>query len=385
MSDRVPFLDFGRIHAPLATELEAAMSRVLASGRYILGEEVEAFEREWAAACGARGAVGVASGTDAIALALLSSGAIAPGRGDEVVTSPLTAGYTALAVLAAGAVPVFADVDPETALVTAETVAAVLTPRTRAILPVHLYGQTVEMAALVTLAEVRGLVIVEDACQAHGAEYDAGVTRQGTAGAAKCAGALGRAGAHSFYPTKNLGGLGDGGALVSDDEDLLARARILRFGGQVRTYWHERAGMNSRLDELQAAVLRVKLRRLPAATAERRRLAARYLTGLAASRLGLPVAAAPGRHVYHLFVVRSQNRDRLRAHLERAGVQTLIHYPHPLHRQPAFAEFARGPLPVADSLAGSILSLPLYPGMADVAVDQVIAAVGDFPHGAEPE
>jgi dTDP-4-amino-4,6-dideoxygalactose transaminase len=377
---RVPFLDFASMHAPLRRELESAMARVLASGRYILGPEVDAFEREWAAYSGARGAVGVANGTDALQLALLASGAIVPGRGDEVVTSPLTAGYTALAILAAGAVPVFADVDPETALVTAESIERVMTPKTRALMPVHLYGQTVEMADLLALAAARGLAVIEDACQAHGAEYGLQAVAAHPAAAGKRAGALGRAGAHSFYPTKNLGGLGDGGALVSDDEELLARARVLRFGGQVRPYLHEIAGVNSRLDELQAAVLRVKLARLEAATAERRRLAARYLEGLAGTRLGLPAALAPGRHVYHLFVVRTAARDALRAHLESAGVQTLIHYPHPLHQQPAFAPYARGPLKAAESLVQSILSLPLYPGLADADVDRVIAALRSFPN-----
>jgi dTDP-4-amino-4,6-dideoxygalactose transaminase len=296
-----------------------------------------------------------------------------------VVTSSLTAGYTALAILAAGAVPVFADVDPETVLVTAGTVERVLTPRTRAVIPVHLYGQTVGMADLLALAAARGLIVIEDACQAHGAEYGPEVAAALPVATGKRAGALGRAGAHSFYPTKNLGGLGDGGALVSDDEDLLARARVLRFGGQVRTYRHEIAGVNSRLDELQAAILRVKLARLGAATAERRRLAARYHAGLAGTRLGLPVPLGAGRHVYHLFVVRSPEREALRAHLERAGVQALIHYPYPLHRQPAFAPYARGPLPGAEALADSILSLPLYPGLADALVDRVIAVISSFP------
>jgi len=377
---RVPFLDFGRMHAQFGSEIDAAMARVAASGRYILGPEVDAFEREWAAFSGSRGAVGVANGTDALALALLASGAVAPGRGDEVVTSPITAGYTALAILATGAVPVFADVDPETVLVTAESVERVLTPRTRALLPVHLYGQTTEMSDLLALAAARGLTVIEDACQAHGAEYGVRTEEAHPAAARKRAGALGRAGAHSFYPTKNLGGLGDGGAIVSDDEELLARARVLRFGGQVSTYLHEVVGVNSRLDELQAAVLRVKLARLAAATAERQQIAARYVAGLAGAPLGLPTPLGPGRHVYHLFVVRAAARDALRAHLERAGVQTLVHYPHPLHRQPAFAPYARGPLPAAESAVQSILSLPLYPGLPVEQVDRVIAALRSFSH-----
>jgi len=369
---RVPFIDMRRMHEPLAREIVEAVERVLASGRLILGPEVEAFEREWAAATGSGGAVGVASGTDAIALALLASGAVRPGQGDEVVTSPLTAGYTAIGILRAGGVPVFADIDPQTMLVTAATVEHALTPRTRALLPVHLYGQMVEMPDLLALAAARGLTLIEDACQAHGAAL--------AAGGRKRAGALGLAGAHSFYPTKNLGAIGDGGSLVSDDADLVARARTLRFGGQTRTYWHEEeAGFNSRLDELQAAILRAKLRHLEAWTTERRRLAARYVAGLARTGLGLPTTADPARHVYHLFVVRSSRRDELRTFLEERGVQALIHYPHPLHQQPAFARYARGPLPVAEAAARAVVSLPLYPGMADEEVDEVIDALRAFP------
>jgi dTDP-4-amino-4,6-dideoxygalactose transaminase len=335
---------------------------------------LEAFEREWSQWCGARGAVGVANGTEAITIALLASGAVQPGRGDEVVTSPLTAGYTALAILRAGAVPVFADIDPETLLITPASIEAVLTPRTSALLPVHLYGQMAEMEAILALAAARGIAVIEDACQAHGAAL--------TSGARKRAGALGLAGAHSFYPTKNLGAIGDGGAIVSDDEDLLARARVLRFGGQTRTYFHEdAAGMNSRLDELQAAILRAKLTHLEAWTEERRRLAAHYLAGLSGLANGgieLPRRVDPVQHVYHLFVVRSGRRDELKGFLAERDVQALIHYPQPLHRQPAFAAGARGPLPVAEAAARSVLSLPLYPGMPDTELDQVIEALRAF-------
>jgi dTDP-3-amino-3,4,6-trideoxy-alpha-D-glucose transaminase len=375
---QIPFVDFRRQDPALRAEIEAAMARVVASGWYILGPEVEAFEREWAAACGAKGAVGVANGTEAITIALLASGAVEPGRGDEVVTSALSAGYTALAILRAGAVPVFADVDPETALVSRESLERALTPRTRALLPVHLYGQMVDLAAIGELAAARGLVVIEDACQAHGASLDQ--SRLGDAGG-KRAGAYARAGAHSFYPTKNLGGIGDGGALVSDDEGLIARARVLRYGGQAKTYVHsDPLGINSRLDELQAAILRTKLPRLRGWTAERQTLARRYLGGLLTSKagLGLPAPLAATRHAYHLFVVRTAHRDALRAHLAEQGVQALIHYPHALHRQPAFAPFARGPLPRAESLADSVLSLPLYPGMREAEVDQVIAAIDSF-------
>lgn len=368
---RVPFLDLRRQQAPISAAIEKAIARVIGSNRYILGPEVDAFEREWAQACGARGAVGVANGTDAITIALLASGRVTPGRGDEVVTSPLTAGYTALAILRAGAVPVFADIDPETLLVTAESAERVLTSRTRVLLPVHLYGQMVEMKELAALAAARGLALIEDACQAHGAA--------GSGDARKRAGAFGLAGAHSFYPTKNLGALGDGGAIVSDDDELLTRARVLRYGGQSRTNLHEdRAGMNSRLDELQAAILRAKLPHLQSWTAERRRLAARYLAALPPTGLGLPRTREPARHAYHLFVVRSDRRDALRNFLAERGVESLIHYPLPLHQQPAFAALARGPLPAAERAARTVLSLPLYPGMPDPEIDHVIEAVRTF-------
>jgi dTDP-4-amino-4,6-dideoxygalactose transaminase len=228
-----------------------------------------------------------------------------------------------------------------------------------------------EMEDLLALAAARGIVLIEDACQAHGAAMKAGDRKR--------AGALALAGAHSFYPTKNLGAIGDGGAIVSSDEDLLARARILRFGGQTRTYVHEdAAGVNSRLDELQAAILRAKLRHLEAATAERRRLAERYLAGLAGTDLDLPRASEIARHVYHLFVVRSDRRDELKTFLAERGVQALIHYPSPLHQQAAFAAGARGPLPAAEAAASRVLSLPLYPGMQDPDVDLVIDAVRAF-------
>ena len=377
-TQQIPFVDFRRQDPALRAEIEAAVARVVASGWYILGPEVEAFEREWAAACGAAGAVGVANGTEAITIALLASGAVKPGRGDEVVTSAISAGYTALAILRAGAVPVFADVDPETALVSEESLEREITPKTRALLPVHLYGQMADLTAIGELATARGLIVFEDACQAHGASLDQ--SRLGDAGG-KRAGAYTRAGAHSFYPTKNLGAIGDGGALVSDDEELIAEARILRYGGQAKSYVHSNPlGINSRLDELQAAILRTKLPRLRGWTQERQALARRYLGGLvsAKSSLGLPAPLGVTRHAYHLFVVRSAHREALRAHLAEQGVQALIHYPHALHQQPAFAAYARRPLPHAESLADSVLSLPLYPGMRESEVDQVIAAVTSF-------
>jgi dTDP-4-amino-4,6-dideoxygalactose transaminase len=339
---------------------------VLDSAWYILGPEVEAFERELAAALGTRGSVGVANGTDAIELALHASGV---GPGDEVVTTPLTAAFTALAVARLGARPVFADLDPETLNLSPAAVARAVTPRTKAILPVHLYGHPADLDPLLEIARSRGLVLVEDACQAVGAQYKS-----------RPVGHVSGLAALSFYPTKNLGGFGDGGAVLVDDEAVRDRLRRLRNGGQSDRYRHEVAGVNSRLDEMQAAILRVKLARLAAWTDRRRALAALYQSELAGVPLRLPAEQPYARAVYHLYVVRHARRDALAAFLKDRGVSTLIHYPIPLHRQPAFAPFAppEGSLPVAEAAAGEILSLPMYPELTDDQARRVAAAVRDF-------
>jgi len=342
----------------------AAMARVLDSGLFILGPEVEAFERELAEALEARHAVAVANGTDAIELALRVRGV---GPGDEVVTSPLTAAFTVLGVLATGARPLFADLDPLTLNVSPDAVAKALGPRTKVLLPVHLYGHPADLDALHSLAEERGLAVVEDACQAVGARYRGCFV-----------GTRGGLGALSFYPTKNLGALGDGGAVLAEDADEAARLRQLRNGGQGgEKYRHEIVGVNSRLDELQAAILRVGLRHLPAWTERRRTLAALYDRELAGLPLGLPREQPYARSVYHLYVVRHPRRDALRAALQERGVGTLIHYPLPLHRQPAFAELGgrEGDFPVAERAAREIFSLPLYPEMTDGQALAVCAAL----------
>lgn len=359
----VPFGDFKAHVAALRPEIDAAVARVLDSGWFILGPEGEAFERELAAALQARHAVGVANGTEAIQLALEGLGV---GAGDEVVTSPMSAAFTALAVLRAGARPVFADLDPETLNVSPETVARAVGPRTKALLPVHLYGHPVDLDPMLALAKGRGIPLVEDACQSIGAQYKG-----------RPVGALSGIGALSFYPTKNLGAFGDGGAVVLNDEAAAERIRRLRNGGQSQRYRHEVAGINSRLDEMQAAVLRVKLRHLPAWTERRRALAQRYREGLAGTGLGLPTEQPYARTVWHLFVVRHPRRDDLARRLQENGVGTLIHYPIPLHLQPAFAALGGRPgdFPVAERAAGEILSLPLYPEMTDAQADAVVAAV----------
>jgi dTDP-4-amino-4,6-dideoxygalactose transaminase len=359
----VPFLDLKAHVAALRPEIDAAVSRVLDSGRFILGPECEAFEKELAKALGAADTVAVANGTEAIQLALEALGV---GRGDDVVTPALSAAFSALAVQRAGARPVFADIDAETLSMSAETAERVLTPKTKALLPVHLYGHPADLDPLLDLAKRRGIPLVEDACQAHGAAYKG-----------RTVGALGAAGALSFYPTKNLGALGDGGAILVNDAELARRLRRLRNGGQSDRYRHEVAGMNSRLDELQAAILRTKLRHLAAWTERRRALADLYLAKLEDTGLGLPRERAHVRAVWHLFVVRHTRRDALMAAIEQRGVATLIHYPIPLHLQPAFASLGGKPgdLPAAESAAREILSLPLYPELTDAQALAVASAV----------
>jgi dTDP-4-amino-4,6-dideoxygalactose transaminase len=343
------------------------VARVLDSGWFILGPEGEAFERELASAGRARDAVGVANGTEAIQLALASLGV---GEGDEVVTSPLTAAFTGLAVLATGARPVFADVDPATLNVNPEAVARAITPRTKALLPVHLYGHPADLDPLLELARERGLALVEDACQALGARYNG-----------KAVGALSGIGALSFYPTKNLGALGDGGAVLVNDAALAARLRRLRNGGQSDRYHHAEPGLNSRLDEMQAAILRVGLGHLDAWNERRRALATIYLKELAGvDELVLPAEQPYARSNHHLFVVRHPRRDAVMAALRERGIATLIHYPIPLHLQGAFASLGgqRGDFPVAEKAADEIFSLPLYPELSDAQARAVAAAVREL-------
>ena len=345
-----------------AADVRAAIDRVLASGWYVLGPEVERFEAAFAAAAGARHAIGVGNGTDALALILRGLGI---GSGDEVITSPLSAAYTALAITMVGARPVFADIDPVRHTVTPAAVAAAITPKTRALMPVHLYGQAADMAGLVAVASRHHLPIVEDSCQAHLA----------TAGG-RPVGTIGVAGAFSFYPTKNLGALGDGGAIVTNDAALADRLRRLRNGGQSRRYQHDDLGVNSRLDELQAAILLARLAYLPGWTARRRTIAARYRAGLAGVAAQVPAECDPG-HVYHLFAIRSRRRDALQQHLRAHGVETLIHYPIAIPDQPAFAGVP-AECPAARTACRELLSLPMHPALSDIDVAAVCAAMHDY-------
>jgi dTDP-4-amino-4,6-dideoxygalactose transaminase len=365
----VPFLDLKRQHQEIEKELMEAMTRVLGSGAYILGREVEAFEREWAHFCGVSEAAGTASGTDALTLALLASGAIRPNGQDEVITSTLTAAYTALAILNAGAVPVFADIDPRTYTVDPEAIEKVITPRTRAIIPVHLYGQMADMKAICDIASRHNLTVIEDAAQSHGAHL---------LQTAACAHSL--AAAFSFYPTKNLGAAGDGGAVVSNDVGLIERIKILRQGGHIDALEKGFTGRNSRLDEIQAALLCGKLKHLKKWNGLRQLLARLYQEKLRGRTQSLlPDTYGPTEsHVYHLYVIQHPERTRLRNHLTKLGVETMIHYPYLLHQQTLFRRGEQISLPVAENVAERILSLPLYPQLSAEEINTVCDAVIEF-------
>jgi dTDP-4-amino-4,6-dideoxygalactose transaminase len=353
---RVPFMD---LHlAEESAEIRAAIARVTERAWFVLGPEVEAFEQEFALASGAAHAVGVGSGTDALALILRALGI---GAGDEVITTPLSAAFTAIAIVLAGARPVFADIDPERLTLDAAAAERAITERTVALLPVHLYGQPADLKSLAALAKRKGLALVEDCCQAHLATCDG-----------RPVGTFGVAGAYSFYPTKNLGALGDAGAVVTSDVSLADRIKRLRNGGQTDRAHHVEIGVNSRLDELQAAVLRARLPLLGRRTAERRALAARYRSLLSdATAITVPRELDRG-HVYHLFPVRAQRRTVLQDRLRAAGIETLVHYPVTINRQPAFASTDPADCPEASRAADELLSLPLYPGLSIAAIESVV-------------
>jgi dTDP-4-amino-4,6-dideoxygalactose transaminase len=348
----------------LKAEIDAAVGRVLASGRYVLGPEGEALERELGAFVGVPHAVGCNSGTDALHLALVAAG-IAPG--DEVVVPAFTFFATAEAVSYTGATPVFADVDARSFNLSAEALAQRLTPKTRAVIVVHLFGQCAAMDELSALCSKKNLILIEDCAQALGAQF------QG-----RPAGSWGDFGCFSFYPTKNLAAVGDAGLITTRSPDYDKMLRMLRHHGSRQTYLHERVGWNSRLDELQAAVLRVKLKRLEDFNAARRRVAQRYQARLKGTSLQLPVEDPRGRHVYHQFTVRSEQRDALREALAQDGIASSIFYPMPLHRQPAYEAFHRDlALPASEAAARSVLSLPINPLLDEATVDRICARIRD--------
>jgi dTDP-4-amino-4,6-dideoxygalactose transaminase len=360
---KVPILDLAAEQAEIGAELRAALERVFVSGHFILGPEGAALEKAIAALAGAPHAVACNSGTDALHLALRAAGI---GPGDEVVTPAFTFIATAEAISYVGATPVFADVDPGTFNLSAAALERALTPGTRAVIVVHLFGQCADMPPIAELCAKRGIVLVEDCAQAIGADWDG-----------RPAGAWGAYGCFSFYPTKNLGAYGDAGLVTAREARDDARLRMLRHHGSRQTYLHEEIGYNSRLDEMQAAILRAGLLRLGEWTERRRALAERYFSGLeGVAGLTLPRTQAYAAPAHHLFVIRHARRDALAAALLARGVGTLIHYPIPLHLQPAFAGLGRaGEFPRAEKAAGEILSLPLYPEMSDAQADAVIDAV----------
>jgi len=362
----IPFVDLGANVADLSPDVFEVLRRVVAAGRYILGPEVAAFEREFAAYCGVDGAVGLDSGTSALELALRALGI---GPGDEVVTQANTFIATAFAIRYTGATPVLADVDPVTYTLDPAALERAITPRTKAVIPVHLYGQPASMTAIGAVAAAHGLAVVEDACQAHGARYRDRIV-----------GSFGDAAAFSFYPSKNLGAAGDGGMLTTDDGALADLVASLReHGSQVKLYHHERVGKNSRMDEMQAAVVRRKLPALPGWTRARQDVAARYAEAFASVReIRVPRPARGLTHVYHLYTIRVPRRDELLAALRAAGIGCGVYYPLPLHRQPCFQRFSPAACPVADRLAGEVLSLPCFPGLLRSEQDRVIAAVQRF-------
>ncbi len=356
-----------------SAEVQAAMlqgvQRVLSSGWYVLGEEGRRFEQAWAARCGMAEGVGVGNGLDALEIGLRVLGI---GPGDEVITTPMTAFATVLAVQRAGAIPVLADIDPRTGLLDPVSVKRCLSPRTRAVLLVHLYGQLHAPGEWQALCRTQGLYLLEDCAQSHLARWDG-----------QSAGSFGEFGAYSFYPTKNLGAAGDAGMLVLHDPQMAERARCLRNYGQSERYHHPELGMNSRLDEMQAALLLARLPFLAHWTARRQAIAARYRAELQQSAVRLLAAPAQGQsesHVYHLFVIACAQRATLQAHLTAAGVQTLCHYPVPVHQQPPATDWPRDPAGLlhAERHAAQCLSLPCHPGLSDGEVERVIAAVNAF-------
>lgn len=367
---QVPLLDLAAQYAPIRDAVVEAVTRVVDTQKFILGPEVEAFESEAAAYLGARHAIGVTSGTDALLVAMM---ALELGPGDEVIVPTYSFFATAGCVSRIGATPVLVDIDPETFNLDVEAVRRAITPRTRAIIPVHLYGQAVEMTPLSTLAREHGLQVIEDAAQALGATYDG-----------KALGTLGRFGCFSFYPSKNLGAAGDAGLVTVDDDEMAARVRLLRVHGAQRTYHHEKVGGNFRMAAVQAAVLRVKLPHLEGWTEARRRNADRYRALFAELAPGAPVqlpTERPGRrHIYNQFVIRAERRDALRDHLRVNGVGCEIYYPVPFHLQPCFAYLGvpPGTLPESERAAQETLALPIYSELTEPQQRYVVETIAAF-------
>ncbi|HLV85645.1 MAG TPA: DegT/DnrJ/EryC1/StrS family aminotransferase [Candidatus Sulfotelmatobacter sp.] len=360
---QVPYLDLKTQYQTIKSEIDEAVFKILETSQFVLGAEVAAFEREFAAYCSTTECIAVNSGTSALHLALLAAGI---GAGDEVITVPFTFVASVAAIVYAGAKPVLVDIDHQTFNLDPAAIEKAITPRTKAILPVHLYGQTADMDPILEVARKRGLVVIEDAAQAHGARYKG-----------RSAGSIGDIGCFSFYPTKNLGAYGEGGAVTTNNPECAKTIRMLRDWGQDRKYHHAVHGFNYRMEGLQGAILRVKLRHLERWTQARREVARRYSESLETCGLELPTEMPWARHVYHLYTLRSKNRDALKADLEAMGIQSAVHYSIPAHLQPAYANlgYVQGNFPRAEAAAREVLSLPMYPELTDQAVEAVTNAV----------
>jgi len=356
----IPLTDVRILHEQIKEEIDKVVREVFAGGQYILGPNVDLLEKEMAKYCGTSYGIGVASGTDALILSLLAGGVI---PGDEVITTPFTFFATAGAVARVGAIPVFVDIDPDTYNMDTEQIRQKITSRTRAIIPVHLFGQMSDMEPINQLAREFNLLVIEDACQAIGAKQRG-----------HKAGSLGHLGCFSFFPTKNLGGCGDGGMVVTNDAELADRIRMLRVHGSTQKYYHRVVGYNSRLDELQAGIIRVKLRHLECWNEERRNLASLYGQLLASTGVTFPREKSFNRHVYHLYTVRCPNREKVVQGLRQKKIGTGIYYPLPLHLQEAFAYlgYRTGDFPEAERACREVLSLPLYPGMTGTMLEKVV-------------
>ena len=362
----IPYLDLPAQYRSIKAEVDAAVARVLDSAQFILGEEVGAFERDFARYCQTAECIGVNSGTSALHVALLAEGV---GPGDEVITVPFTFVATASAICYTGAKPVFVDIEPDYYTIDVSKIEAAITPRTRAIMPVHLYGQPADMDPILEIAKRHGLAVIEDAAQAHGSEYHG----------RRC-GSMADIAGFSFYPGKNLGAYGEGGAVVTARADLAKTCRTLRNWGEETRYEHRLKGFNYRMDGIQGAILRVKLRYLEQWTEQRRRVASWYAEMLDRDTVSIPNARPGCRHVYHVYAIRSRDRDRLREALTAQQIQTGVHYPIPVHLQPAHADlgYHAGDFPVAEQVAREVLSLPIFPEMTREQVATVAAAVAQL-------
>jgi dTDP-4-amino-4,6-dideoxygalactose transaminase len=369
VTQEIPLVDLKAQYATIRDDVREAIDGVLDSMQLTIGPNVRAFDKEWAEYCGTTHAIGVGSGTDALQLAIRACGV---SSGDEVITVSHTFFATVEAIVYANARPILVDVDERSMLMDISSVASRITPRTKAIIPVHLYGRTVDLKPLRQLAQDRGITIIEDAAQAHGALLDDG----------KKAGAGGRVNCFSFYCSKNLGAYGEAGSITTNDDKLADDLRALREHGQSTRYYHPIVGYNARLDEIQAAILRIKLRHLPAWTARRQAIAAQYNQLFAGTDIITPEIPSGGRHVFYCYVIRvpGGRRDALRAHLTERGIGTQIHYPVPIHMQEAaqFLGYRKGDLPVTEKVSGEVLSLPMYPELTDAQIDRVAAGVTEF-------